>query len=92
MSRAQTKKKVLKVEIYKVDDQIMMNNLDALEWHPRWYQRVPVKTIDWDIIEVYTMPIDKNTIESTEEYLESMYESEDENFIYYNWNRPWQQF
>lgn len=33
------------------------------------------------------MPIDQNSSPSSEEYMAQMFEKEDDNFIYYNWNR-----
>lgn len=65
----------------------MLHNLDRLEWHPNWYKRVKVKTEEWDEIEVYHMPLDKNGGIESEQYLNSFKEWEDENFIYYNWKR-----
>ncbi len=81
------KKKWLKVEIYEVDDGEDLDRLDALEGHPRWYVRTPVKTKSGDVVEVYNMPLEQNTGISSEEYLALQLESEDENNLYYNWNR-----
>lgn len=81
------KKRILKVELYEVTDAEMLKRLDQLEWHPRWYVRTPVRTISWDEIEIYSMPIEMNTSPETEEYMTRMFEKEDENFLYYNWTR-----
>lgn len=81
------KRKWLKVELYEVDDGEDLSRLDALEWHPRWYVRTPVRTLDWDIVEVYNMPLDQNRGINSEEYLALQLESEDDNNLYYNWNR-----
>jgi len=28
-----------------------------LEWHPRWYQRIKVKTLCWEEVEIYHQPV-----------------------------------
>lgn len=81
------KKKALKIELYEVTDENMLARLDSLEWHPRWYRRTPIKTLSGESIEIYNMPIDQNSSPSSEEYMTQMFEKEDDNFIYYNWNR-----
>ena len=81
------KKKVIKIELYEVTDENMLARLDSLEWHPRWYRRTPIKTLSGESIEIYNMPLDQNTSQSSEAYMAQMFEKEDDNFIYYNWNR-----
>lgn len=80
------KKKYLKVEIYQVPLEDMPN-VDALEGHPRWYVRTPVRTLSGDVVEIYNMPLDRNNGISTDEYLALQLESEDDSNIFYNWNR-----
>ena len=81
------KAKWLKVELYEVEEGEAMKRLDALEWHPRWYVRTPVKTKDGDIVETYNMPLNKNTGIDSPEYLAMQLESEDDKNLFYNWNR-----
>lgn len=81
------KMKALKIELYEVKDENMLTRLDQLEWHPRWYRRTPIKTLSGESIEIYNMPIDQNSSPSSEEYMQQMFEKEDENFLYYNWTR-----
>lgn len=33
------------------------------------------------------MPLDQNTSPESEGYLQMLFETRDENFLYYNWNR-----
>lgn len=83
----QTKKKALKIELYEVTDEDMLARLDALEGHPRWYRRTPVITEDGKKIEIYHMPPDQNRTPESKEYMNYMFESEDSNYLYYNWKR-----
>ena len=87
MTQTTEKMKWLKVELYEVEEGETMDRLDALEWHPRWYVRTPVKTKDGDIVETYNMPLNRNEGIDSEEYLAIQLESEDDKNLFYNWNR-----
>ena len=83
-----TKSKFILIEVYSVDSEEAMNNLDSLEGHPRWYCRTKVRTLSGDTVEVYDMPLEQTAHHPmTEEYLQSQYSHEDENNIYFNWKR-----
>lgn len=81
------KKKLLKVELYEIKSEDMLARLDSLEWHPNWYKRIPVVTLDNEQIEIYHMPLDKNHTLIQEWYLDKMVETVDNKYLYFNWTR-----
>lgn len=71
------KEKFISVELYKIEDEETLRNLDSLEGHPRWYVRTPVKTLSGEIIQVYDMPKERHAYSTqTEEYLRDQFTHE----------------
>ena len=59
----------IEVELYEVNDE-ELRDLDRLEWHPGWYERIKMTTTSWEECEVYHMPIEQNEwTDNREEYL-----------------------
>lgn len=76
------KETVIRVEVYEVED---LSPLDRLEWHPTFYERIDVTTIDWDKVQSYNYPLEKSS-KPWYEYYNHMIEKEEGWITYYNWS------
>lgn len=77
--------KYIKVEIFEVEEEGVLNHLDRLEWY-HWegvdynhYNRIKVKTLSWE--EVYVYEINSNIADESDKF----YDKEEDNILYYNW-------
>jgi len=48
----------LEIEVYEVTDENMLKNLDRLEWHPNWYERMFIDTPIWPV-QIYQMKTER---------------------------------
>ena len=75
--------RLLKVELYNVPKEWILNHLDRLEWHPTFYTRKGVVTSDWDECTIYEIASD---IQDTSEQWKEESDPEIPE-TYYEWDR-----
>jgi gamma-glutamylcyclotransferase (GGCT)/AIG2-like uncharacterized protein YtfP len=75
-------KTFLKIELYKVPEDWVLNYLDRLEWHPTFYYRKNIKTLKW--VDAVIYEINRPIVDNKEQWFTNEWDDWNK---FYEWNR-----